>query len=87
MYCYKAHRLLPDWILYIKCIPGCLHMRLRIGGRLIKLFIKDLCDLDNYNGKEFITIKHKNLNSWYYTFLRQTCKIGAKLIKFIKEND
>ena len=62
-------------------------MRLRIGGRLIKLLIKELALDDRYRGKDLDDLNvHRRLRNWY-EFLRVISKIGVKLTPFNTQND
>jgi hypothetical protein len=81
---FKAISLLD--IPLIKCIIDTLHLRIRIGLKLIELLLNELIILDDYDGIEFINETHLNLTKWYYEFLRKKCKIGAKLIKYNNTN-
>ncbi len=84
-YGFKGISLLD--IPLIKCIIDTLHLRIRVGLKLIELFLlNDLIVLDNYGGEDIINESHKNLSIWYYDFLRKKCKIGVKLIKFNNQN-
>ncbi len=42
--------------------------------------------MDVYDGEILINVTHINLTTWYYDFLRKKCRIGAKLIKWNKDN-
>ena len=83
---FKAVSLLSK-IPLIKCIIDTLHLRIRIGLKLIELFlINDLIIMDNYDGKDLINENHVNLTIWYYSFIKKKCKSGARLIKYNKDN-
>ena len=42
--------------------------------------------MDVYDGETLTNVTHINLTTWYYEFLRKKCRIGAKLIKWNKDN-
>jgi hypothetical protein len=54
---YKYKSLLTE-IPYINCVPCTLHVRLRIFGVLLNLFLISLCKHDGFEGKGKIDDKH-----------------------------
>ena len=90
--CFKtkgyAKKSLLTFISLKNCPPDTLHLRLRVFGRLEKLLMKKLYQLDNCKGSQFLDEKkHINIFKWV-NFLKEECKLKkATRSIFTKDKD